>query len=192
MLILLVCALIFGGPLVVALSSLLLVVPAGLVPADATTSVVEVACSLATVAVVAAAGTSALYRWCFSRPPVRAASLLTTLLLGVFFLSHDSTLSFLAHVAHGTAHFKAGAQLWLDFLLESGLVCAVIVIVCTMLILLVELPLRWGQGRESVLPDGAFRMLRWVGIMLIIVASSSLIREEGTLRLAYALRRSFN
>jgi hypothetical protein len=123
---------------------------------------------------------------------VRGAALIAALLLAVFFLSHDETLRFLAQVVHGTAYFKTGAQLWVQFLLESGLLCAVIVIVCTTLVLLVELPVRWVQGRESLISDGAFRTLRWVGIVVIIVASSSLIREEGILRIEHALRRSFN
>jgi hypothetical protein len=186
----LVCALVFGGPLLVAVSSVLLVVSSGAVSADVAHGVVTATLSLAAVVVAGAGGASVLFRWCFIHPPVRGIALLTGLLLAVFFLSHDLTVAFLAKSVVGAGERKLAAGIAIDILTEMGLLLGIAVAICTLLVLVVELPLRWAQGRETLISDGAFRMLRWVGVIVVLVAVSSSLREEAILRLGLMFKRA--
>jgi hypothetical protein len=186
---LLLLAIVFGGPLVVALASALLVVPAGLVSLETGYGVTVVVLSLGVVAASAAAGTAALYRWWFDRAATRGAGLLTALLLLVFFLSHEATVNYIGRVASGEPLMARGVEAFLAFLVEGLVLCGVAVAVCTLLVLAIELPLRWIQAQEVVVSEGAFRMLRLVGVVVIAVISSALLRDEGLLRLESTIRR---
>jgi hypothetical protein len=169
--IVLVCALIFGGPLLVVLSSILLLVPAEIVPLDTSRGVSIAALGLVTVVAIGAAGTSVLYRWCFARPPVRGAALLTGLIFGIFFLSHDSTVAFVARAVVGEKSVVSTPHIFLDLLAELGILFGIAVVCCTTIVLVVELPLRWVQGGTGILSEGTFRMLRIVVVIVTLVAS---------------------
>lgn len=189
---LLIVAIVFGGPLIVALASALLVVPAGVVPIGTGYRVAVVVLSLGAVASLGAAGTSAVYRWCFARPTSRGASLLTALLLLVFFLSHEPTLDFMARVASGEPLMALGADVFLAFLVEAIVLFGIAVAICTLIVLFIEVPLRWIHAPASVLSEGAFRMLRLIGVVLVVVVSAALLRQEGVMRLETTIRRAFS
>jgi hypothetical protein len=188
----LMCAIAFGGPLLVVCGVLLLATTGGygLVQGDFARVFVTIALSLIALATLCAASTSALCRWCLERSAGRGVGLLTGLLLGVFFLSHDLTISLLAQAAMGRISVPSSGLVVFEFMTEAGLLFALAVVVCTLLVLVVELPLRWIQGRERLIPDGAFRTLRWVGAIIAIVASTTLLRDEGLLRLENTVKRT--
>lgn len=188
--ILLVCALICGGPLLVVLSSVVLVITPGIVPHETSRGVLVAAFGLASVAVLGAAGASALYRWCFVRPPARGVCLLTGLVLGIFFLSHEATVAFIARAVLAPEEVVRDPHMILSLLADSGALLGVAIVCCTTVVLMVELPLRWAQGRVCIISDGTFRMLRMIGVIVILVASSSLLRDEGLRRLENTLQRA--
>lgn len=186
----LVCLMVCCGPLVVALAGVLLVVHAGGLTTDAARGVFTAACSLGVVACIGASAMSALFRWCFVRPPVRGAALLTALLLGIFFLCDEGALTFIARTLSGEVRGMAHGVVLFEFLCSALVLAGLAVALCTILILIVELPVRWVQGDRAIVPDGALRMVRVTGVVIILVASASLLRNEGIVRLGQTIRRA--
>jgi len=188
--VLFVCAMIFGGPLVVALSAMLLVSTSGIAPVGASQGLIVAAVSLGTASGLGAAGTAALYRWCFDRPPVRGAALLASLVLGLLLLSHEGTLAFLGRAVADGSFAQSNSSVVLGFLVEAGMLVVLSIIVCTVLVLSLEVPLRWINGSTDVISEGAFRMLRWVSVALFFVVTAAFFRGEGLLRLERAVSRA--
>jgi hypothetical protein len=56
-------------------------------------------------------------------------------------------------------------------------------------VLVFEVPLRWAQGDRALLSEGVFRMLRVVGVVLLCVISSAIVREQGVSRLLALLKK---
>jgi|GEM_PF-2824031 len=189
---LLLFAIVCGGPLVVALASALLVVPAGIVPSETGYGIAVVVLSLGAVVAIGAAGTSALYRWWFAQATSRGAGLLTALMLSIFFLSHEPTVSFIAQITSSAPMQMPGAGVFLTFVTEAVVLFGIAVAVCTIIVLAIELPMRWIQARELIISEGAFRMLRLIGIVVVVVISSALLRDEGFVRLESTMRRVFS
>lgn len=186
---LLLCAMIFGGPLAVALASALLVVPAGVIPAETGCRIAVVVLSLGVVTTLGAVGTSALYRWWFAQATSRGAGLLTALMLSIFFLSHEPTVSFIAHIASAEPMRMPPAGVFLTFCTEAAVLFGIAIAACTLIVLVIELPMRWIQAHEVIISQGDFRMLRLIGIVVVVVVSSALLREEGVVRLESTIRR---
>jgi hypothetical protein len=179
-------AALVGGPLLVAASTFLLL---GARLSQDTAGVVAVAAVMLTLQLLAAGGVSVLYRWCFVRPVVRGAALLAALLVSVLALSNQGVIeSFAALCAAGFA-WSSVTPLCLSLLVEGATVLGVAVSACMVGVLVFEVPLRWAQGDRALLSEGVFRMLRVVGVVLLCVISSAIVREQGVSRLLALLKK---
>jgi hypothetical protein len=140
---------------------------------------------------LAAAAVSMLYRWCFARPAVRGAALLSALIVSVLALSHQPILTLFATLAHGSTGSIVGiAPICLSLLIEGGKSVAIAASAGMICLLLCEVPLRWVQGDWGVISDGTFRALRAIGVALLFVICSSLAQERGMEALVRMLRRA--
>jgi hypothetical protein len=180
----LLAAYVFAGPLVFAAMSLVLVGQA--VQGSAVTLAATVFLS---IPLFSGAGLSVLYRWCFARPAVGAASLLTGAAVLVFLLSEPSFIFCIASLLMGSA---TAATITGDVVQSMGAIATFVALVCAVImfgVLLLELPFRFFSPQQRVLDDGFFRAVRWIGGLVLFVAGSSIVRQEGVARLGDAIRR---
>jgi hypothetical protein len=144
------------------------------------------------VMLTAAAGTSAVFRWCFERAPARGGSLLSGLVVALFFLSHETTLRFMGYVFTGGSLRANPGRLLFEVLIESGTLIGITVAISCLVLLILELPLRWSDAGSKLISDGGFRTLRWIGIVIFLFITASILRDEGAVRLARAFSGAFN
>jgi len=189
---LLLCAIAFGGPLMVVGASVLLLIPAGFMSPSSAQAVSAVTFCLVSVMITAAAGTSAVFRWCFDRAPARGGSLLSGLVMALFFLSHEITLRFIGQLFTGGVLAISAGGLLFELLAELGTLVGLAVAISCLVLLLLEWPLRWCEAGSKLIPDGCFRTLRWVGIVIFMFLTASVLRNEGAVRLAHAFRGALN
>jgi hypothetical protein len=180
-------AALVGGPLLVAASSFLLV---GARLSQGMAGVVGVVAAMLVLQLLAASGVSVVYRWCFVRPAVRGAGLLAALLVSVLALSNQSLIEGFAALLAGGFTWSSLMPLCLSLLVEGATVLGVALSACMVGVLICEVPLRWAQGHRELLSDGAFRMLRAIGVVLLCVISSAIVREQGVSRLIALLQRA--
>lgn len=139
------------------------------------------------IPLLAGVGLSVLYRWCFSRPAERGASLLMGAAVIVFLLSDPSAIFSIASLLMGSGSTERVGSRVVDSIgvvvTFSALACAVIMLS----VLLVELPFRILSPKQRVVDDGLCRALRWIGVLVVFVIGSSIFREEGLARLGYVL-----
>jgi hypothetical protein len=189
---LLLCVIAFGGPLMVVWGAVLLLLPAGFVSASAAQGVYIAAFSLLAVMLTAAAGTSAVFRWCFDRAPARGGALLSGLVVALFFLSHETTLGFLGDILTDGALGASAGVLLFEVIIESGTLVGIAVAIACLVLLILELPLRWSDAGSKLISDGGFRTLRWVGVVIFLFLTGAVLRDEGAVRLARAFSGAVN
>jgi hypothetical protein len=182
--------LLLCGPLFVAASSFFLIGASGAVLGLPTVGTGAVVAVLVIIQLLAAAAVNLVYRWCFARPADRGAALLAALLVSVFALSNQQMIEAFGALTVGSIEMSALAPLCLSLLLEGATVLGVALSACMVGALVLEIPLRWAQGERMVVSDGAFRMLRVIGVILLCVISSALVREQGMSRLLALLKRA--
>lgn len=180
------CALLCGGPLLLTPVAILLM---GIVTGTELGGG-QVAVTIISLQLSAVLAVGMLYRWCFGRAPVRGAGLLAASAVSVLLMSHAPFLGLLgqmfAEPLHGPPLARFLGALIIDSLTLVGLTCCT----CTLGVLLIELPLRWVQGEWPVVSEGAFRAARAILLLLIAVASSTVIRERGIVRLVDLVTRA--
>jgi hypothetical protein len=189
---LLMCAIAFGGPLLVVGAEILLLIPLYSSTPAAANGVSIVTFSLLTVISIAVAGTGAVFRWCFNRAPTRGSGLLAGLVVALFFLSHDTSLSFIGRAITGGNVKQVGPEVVFRLLIESGTLIGLAIAISCVLILILELPLRWSEAGYRLVPEGGYRALRWIGFVFFTFLTSTIVREEGAIRLARAIQVAIN
>lgn len=173
-----------AGPLVFAASSFFLV-GAGSNPRGACI----VGLLILFLTLLSGAGLSMVYRWCFSRPAVAGGALLCSCAVWVWLLSEPVVLSYFAALMRGSLvpDVMTGGlvNVFVEAALFVGLVCAVVMSGA----LLIELPFRFLAPQQQVLDEGFFRGVRWIASVVVTVAGSVAICDEGLGRLSALLKR---
>lgn len=150
----------------------------------------QVCSTVVAVQLCAIAVTATLYRWCFTKPPARGASLLAALLVSVFFLSYPPLLGHLGAML-GAPLLSPRQPAFLALLFVDGLTLVGLAsVACMFAVLLIELPLRWAQGDWPVVSDGSLRVVRALILIIVVAAASALIRDEGVHSLVELVRRA--
>jgi hypothetical protein len=182
----LISVLLCAGPLTIAALSLLgMGAAVGIEQAALQVCGAVVAVQLCAITV-----TAVLYRWCFSKPPARGASLLAALLVSLFFLSYPPLLSQVGAIL-GAPLPQPRQGAFLALLLVDGLTLVGLAsVACMFIVLLIELPLRWVQGDWPMVSDGTFRAARALLVILTVAVASALIRDEGVDSLVELFRRA--
>jgi len=167
--------LLLCNPLLVVVGCLVLAgVLAGDVPTVARICGVLLALQLLATGLVAV-----LYRWCYEQAPVRGAALLVAITVSLVALQDPPILGALAHGTVGTTGMRDFSAAIGLFLIKAGGLVSLASAGCMLLLALVELPLRWFEGQEATISDGAIRALRSVGVLVCIVVASSILSGEG-------------
>jgi hypothetical protein len=164
------------GPLVVVVSTFLIAMGGFLDEPRA----FNLCAALLALQLLAGGAVAVLYRWCFERAAVRGAALLAALVVSLLALSDPVMLGALMgdSLEHATGVTEFTRRIG-SMMLQGATLLALTSVVVMILVALFELPLRWLAADQGRVPDGTFRAVRALSLLVIFAAASGVVQGEG-------------